>query len=269
MSKIILLCELPGSGKTTLANKIFQKLENSETISGDYVRQKFKDWDFSEDGRARQAHRMKEVAIKSKKQWVILDFVCPKNEYRKVINPDITIYMDTIESGRFEDTNKLFEVPLETVDYHFKLFDSDNQSDTVIKKLQTFDWKKETVQMLGRWQPWHDGHLELFKRCLKKTGQVCIQVRDCKDWDESNPFNFEIDGRLAWVSPNSSSWEVKPEAVNLSLSPGSQKKWVFQIDRLKDAKKGGLRQLPKLEVRFKDEAKELDLEMLMSIPLEK
>lgn len=165
MAKIILIFGLPGSGKTTLANKIFQKLENSKTISGDYVRQKFKDWDFSESGRARQANRMKEVAIKSKKQWVILDFVCPRNEYRKVINPDITIYMDTIESSRFENTNKLFEVPLEPVDYHFKVFDSDNQSDTIIKKLQTFDWKKETVQMLGRWQHWHDGHLELFKRC--------------------------------------------------------------------------------------------------------
>ena len=46
--------------------------------------------------------------------------------------------------------------------------------------------------MLGRWQPWHDGHLELFKRCLKKTGQVCIQVRDCQNWEDSNPFNFEV-----------------------------------------------------------------------------
>ena len=41
-----------------------------------------------------------------------------------------------------------------------------------------FDWKKPTVQMLGRWQPWHKGHQELFKRCIKKTGQVIIQVRD-------------------------------------------------------------------------------------------
>ena len=85
----------------------------------------------------------------------------------------------------------------------------------------------------------------------------------------SNPFDFEIDGRLAWVRPNSSSWEIKPVAVNLSLSPGSKKKWVFEIDLLEDAKRGGMRQLPKLEVRFKDEAKVLDLEMLMSIPLEK
>ena len=41
-----------------------------------------------------------------------------------------------------------------------------------------FDWKKPTVQMLGRWQPWHDGHQALFKRCFAKTGQMMIQVRD-------------------------------------------------------------------------------------------
>jgi hypothetical protein len=53
-----------------------------------------------------------------------------------------------------------------------------------------WDNKKETVQMLGRWQPWHDGHRALFERALAKTGQVCIMVRDCQGWDNSNPFNF-------------------------------------------------------------------------------
>jgi len=60
-----------------------------------------------------------------------------------------------------------------------------------------FDWKKPTVQMLGRWQPWHDGHTELFKRALQKTGQVCIMYRDVDGVDaglegqEDNPFDFE------------------------------------------------------------------------------
>ena len=59
-----------------------------------------------------------------------------------------------------------------------------------------FDWKKPTVQMLGRWQPWHEGHQELFKRCLKKTGQVIIQVRDVQgssggNGQEDNPFDWE------------------------------------------------------------------------------
>ena len=60
-----------------------------------------------------------------------------------------------------------------------------------------FDWKKPTVEMLGRWQPWHDGHTELFKRALQKTGQVCIMYRDVGGTDagvegqSDNPFQFE------------------------------------------------------------------------------
>jgi hypothetical protein len=60
-----------------------------------------------------------------------------------------------------------------------------------------FDWKKPTVQMLGRWQPWHQGHQELFKRCVAKTGQVAIQVRDVSgvsggDGQEDNPFDWDV-----------------------------------------------------------------------------
>ena len=55
-----------------------------------------------------------------------------------------------------------------------------------------FDPKKPTVQMLGRWQPFHDGHLALFKEALKKTGQVCIMVRDTGGTDDSNPFDFNF-----------------------------------------------------------------------------
>ena len=59
-----------------------------------------------------------------------------------------------------------------------------------------FDWKKPTVQMLGRWQPWRQGHQELFKRCIAKTGQVVIQVRDVQgasggDGQEDNPFDWD------------------------------------------------------------------------------
>ncbi len=70
-----------------------------------------------------------------------------------------------------------------------------------------FDWRKSTVQLLGRWQPWHEGHLALFKRALLKTGQVMIQVRDVEgvpsEVDEkANPFNynqicFDIEKALA------------------------------------------------------------------------
>jgi len=59
-----------------------------------------------------------------------------------------------------------------------------------------FDWKKPTVMLMGRWQPWHDGHQALFKRCVAKTGQVIIQVRDVQgasggDGQNDNPFDFD------------------------------------------------------------------------------
>ena len=104
--------------------------------------------------------------------------------------------MDTIKKGRYEDTNELFEKPQENIDYHFKEFKSDEYSKQIARDLIQFDWKKPTVQMLGRWQPWHDGHFALFVRCFKKTGQVVIQVRDVEgasggsDQDD-NPFDFE------------------------------------------------------------------------------
>ena len=53
-----------------------------------------------------------------------------------------------------------------------------------------WDDKKPTAQMLGRWQPWHAGHQKLFEEILKKTGQVCIQIRDVQGVDD-NPFDFE------------------------------------------------------------------------------
>jgi hypothetical protein len=59
-------------------------------------------------------------------------------------------------------------------------------------KIMTYEWdnKKPTAQMLGRWQPFHDGHYALFEEIIKKTGQVCIQIRDVQGVDD-NPFNFE------------------------------------------------------------------------------
>jgi phosphopantetheine adenylyltransferase len=60
-----------------------------------------------------------------------------------------------------------------------------------IEDTPTFDWQKPTVQMLGRWQPWHAGHRALFERAIEKTGQVCIMIRDCQGWNHSNPFDLE------------------------------------------------------------------------------
>lgn len=136
---------------------------------------------------------MAQLAGEADTQYVIMDFVCPTREYRNLVKPDIIVFMDTIELGRYADTNKVFEAPdqNDVIDYHIKQKSSDVEAQKIASDLMSFDWRKPTVQMLGRWQPFHDGHVALFKRALNKTGQVAVQVRDCHGWSDSNPFDFD------------------------------------------------------------------------------
>ena len=198
--KKILIMGLPGSGKTTLANNIVEKLKSREVkcswYNADNIRSMFDDWDFSPIGRERQAIRMGEFADKDSKNGIvaICDFVCPTSKTRELFGPaDLVVWMDTISTGRFEDTNKMFEAPAE-YDLRIKSF-NDDWADIIAQHIVAGNKPKQwnnrapTVQMLGRWQPWHPGHQALFERLLEKTGQVCIQIRDCQGWNDSNPFN--------------------------------------------------------------------------------
>ena len=103
---------LPGSGKTTLANELAPLL-NAKRLNADEVRKEANDWDFSEDGRTRQAKRMANFAkkIKEKGSYVVADFICPTPEARSLFPADFVIWLDTIKEGRFDDTNKMFVKP--------------------------------------------------------------------------------------------------------------------------------------------------------------
>jgi adenylylsulfate kinase len=103
---------LPGSGKTTLAKELSNILLNSSWFNADEVRKANNDWDFSEEGRLRQAYRMLELANESNSPYAICDFVAPTEKIRNIFNADFVIWMDTIKLGRFEDTNKIFEIPI-------------------------------------------------------------------------------------------------------------------------------------------------------------
>jgi hypothetical protein len=112
----ILIMGLPGSGKTTLAEELEQQLINlGETVhwyNADRVRELFSDWDFSPEGRIRQAERMNKLAELSVEDYIIMDFVAPLEQMRDIVAADYVVWVDTIPLGRFEDTNKMFVPPL-------------------------------------------------------------------------------------------------------------------------------------------------------------
>lgn len=215
----ILVMGLPGSGKTYFAEQLKKYLENFsdfntmpshsmaqfdtvpmswraqvDWFNADEIRKKFNDWDFSQEGRIRQSLRMAQFALECTGDYVICDFVAPLPEMRKNFQADWVVWMDTIDSGRFEDTNRVF-VPPDTYDFRVTEQNAEQWAAFVGQRIlknqrrPVFDWRKPTVQQLGRWQPWHSGHRALFERLLEKTGQVCIMIRDCQGVDQSNPFD--------------------------------------------------------------------------------
>ena len=221
MPQRILIMGLPGAGKTFLATALKKFLETNSTIrhmpisrainmemtpsaysctvdwfNADEIRKRYNDWDFSNEGRIRQSIRMADFALSCTSDYVICDFVAPLVEQRNNFKADWCIWVDTIDAGRFEDTNRAFVEP-EVYDFRVTEQDADKWAEFIgnhileNRRRPVFDWQRETVQQLGRWQPWHAGHRALFERLISRTGQVVIQVRDVQGWQGSNPFAID------------------------------------------------------------------------------
>ena len=134
--KIILVMGLPGAGKTTLGDELARLLK-AKRLNADEVRKAENDWDFSIEGRIRQAKRMYKLALNLKDQgnFVVADFICPTPEARSLFPADYLIWVDTIKEGRFDDTNQMFIKP-EKYDFHVTTQDAKLWASKIIKEIK-------------------------------------------------------------------------------------------------------------------------------------
>jgi adenylylsulfate kinase len=189
----ILVMGLPGSGKTTLARELAARL-GAAYFNADEVRTQFNDWEFTPQARLRQAHRMRSLCDLATTRYTVADFVCPTEETRNIFGADVVIFMNTIDMGRYDDTNKLFQPPTGPTMVFSQWNDVQVMTQQVLDVISgiTFIDQHPTGLMIGRFQPFHDGHLKLFEKILEKQGQVCIAVRNTHNINENNPFDFSF-----------------------------------------------------------------------------
>jgi cytidyltransferase-like protein len=190
---IVLIYGLPGSGKTSLAKELVSRT-NSIHLNADDVRSDLNsDLGFTMEDRVEQSRRMGALArlLDNQGYSVVVDFVCPTEKTREVFgHADYRIWMRRVESGRFEDTNAIFE---ESFDYNITFGSGltvEEEVKIVIDDSGMFDWRKPTTLMLGRYQPWHEGHQALLEEGFNRTEQVVVGVRDTYNTSEKDPFTF-------------------------------------------------------------------------------
>ena len=191
---IIQIIGLPGSGKTALAKSLMEHIDAIH-LNADEVRADLnKDLGFSPEDRIEQSRRLGALArlLSNQGRTVIVDFVCPTNQTREAFGkPDILIWVNRIEAGRYEDTNKMWENPTNT---DLVILDGrtvEQEVEDVIRVFGLHDWKKPTTLMLGRYQPWHEGHHALYNEAGKRTDQVMLGIRNTHGTSEKDPLSFD------------------------------------------------------------------------------
>jgi hypothetical protein len=191
---IIQVIGLPGSGKTTFAKELADRI-NAVHLNADAVRAELnKDLGFSPEDRLEQARRMGALSrlLSEQGYHVVVDFVNPTKETRSSFGkPDKIVWMNRKPVRDFPDTTAMWEHP-ESVDL---MFDDNTESNLAARlacvDFQLHDWREPTTLMLGRYQPWHEGHHALYKEAGERTKQVMLGVRNTYKTSNKDPLDFD------------------------------------------------------------------------------
>jgi hypothetical protein len=191
---IIQVIGLPGAGKSTFSKELADRI-NGIHLNADEVRAELnKDLGFTPEDRIEQARRMGALSRLLSKQGyhVVVDFVNPIRETRDAFGkPDKVVWMNRKPVRDFPDTTAMWETP-HNVDLMFDdLIEYTDAARIACIDFQLHDWRRPTTLMLGRYQPWHEGHHALYKEAGKRTDQVLLGVRNTYRTSEKDPLTFD------------------------------------------------------------------------------
>ena len=192
---IIIISGLPGAGKTSLAKEIVSRTDAIHLNADDVRSDLSSDLGFSIEDRKEQSRRLGAVArlLSDQNRIVLVDFVNPTEETRKSFGKyDFFVWVDRIKMGRFEDTNSIWENP-STFDIRISSGKTiEEEASVVLKHCKLYDWTAPTTLMLGRYQPWHEGHQALKEQAHQRTDQVLIGVRNTYRTSEKDPLPYDV-----------------------------------------------------------------------------
>lgn len=191
---IIQVIGLPGAGKTTFAKELSERI-NAIHLNADEVRADLnKDLGFSEEDRIEHARRMGALARLMSEQGyhVVVDFVNPTEKTRNAFGtPDRVVWMNRKPVRDFPDTTAMWEFP-KKVDLCFdEMMECEQTARAAIVSFGLHDWREPTTLMLGRYQPWHEGHHALYQESQKRTNQVMLGIRDTYKTSNKDPLDFK------------------------------------------------------------------------------
>ena len=190
---IIQIIGLPGAGKTALAKELCRRTDAIHLNADDVRADLNSDLGFSIEDRVEQSRRLGALSrlLSNQGRLVVVDFINPTLDTRDAFgDADIVVWVDRVNEGRFEDTNKLWQEPtFADLKVPFGMT-VEEEAIEVLAFANLHDWTQPTTLQLGRYQPWHEGHGALYDAGLERTPQVLVGVRNTEGTSEKDPLSY-------------------------------------------------------------------------------